>query len=68
MPGNHSNYYYRLAISMVTYSGVRPLCYSWDIGAAHFIVFSTELYFFVQDGIDLAEYQYRWLEEDLKVY
>ena len=42
-------------------------CYSWDIGAAHFIIFSTEVYFFLEDGISLAEYQYRWLEEDLKV-
>ena len=44
-------------------------CYSWDVGTAHFIVFSTEVYFFLRDGgIDLAEYQYNWLEEDLKVY
>ena len=43
------------------------LRYSWDIGTAHFIIFSTELYFFVEDGMHLAEYQYRWLEEDLKV-
>ena len=66
MPGNHSNYYYRLASSMVTYGGV-SLCYSWDIGPAHFIVFSTELYFFVQDGIYLPDYQYDWLEKDLEV-
>ena len=44
------------------------LHYSWDVGTAHFIVFSTEVYFYVQDGADLAEYQYNWLEEDLKVY
>ena len=42
-------------------------CYSWDVGAAHFIIFSTEVYFFVEDGLRLAEYQYNWLEEDLKV-
>ena len=43
------------------------LCHSWDIGTAHIIVFSTELYFYVKDGVRLAEYQYDWLEKDLKV-
>ena len=41
--------------------------HSWDIGTAHFIIISTEVYFYVEDGIKLAEYQYNWLENDLKV-
>jgi len=43
------------------------LCHSWDIGTTHFIIFSTELYFFLEDGLKLAEYQYNWLENNLKV-
>jgi len=40
---------------------------SWDVGSAHFILFSTEVYFFVEYGLELARYQYEWLEKDLKV-
>ena len=63
------NIFGRMVFNFVGLNGKRfNLCYSWDVGTAHFIVFSTEVYFFVQDGADLAEYQYNWLEEDLKVY
>ena len=40
---------------------------SWDVGNAHFILFSTEVYFFFQYGPELVRYQYEWLEKDLKV-
>lgn len=43
------------------------LTLSWDVGPAHIISFSTELYFFLQYGMDLFKWQYEWLENDLKV-
>ena len=42
--------------------------HSWDIGNAHFVVFSTEVYFYTKYGVELIEEQYKWLEHDLKVY
>jgi len=40
---------------------------SWDIGHAHFVIFSTEVYFYTEYGVELIEEQYKWLECDLKV-
>jgi len=42
------------------------LMYSFDIGRAHFVVFSTEFYFYTQYGWQQIVNQYQWLEEDLK--
>ena len=43
-------------------------CYSWDVGNAHFVVFSTEVYYYTEyGGVELIEQQYNWLEQDLKV-
>jgi len=39
--------------------------YSFNIGPAHIISFSTEFYFFIEDGWKLIEYQYNWLKKDL---
>ncbi len=52
-----------------THSGhVNNYFYSFDLGSAHFIAFSTELYFwpefFTQSHI---QWQYEWLENDLKI-
>ena len=40
---------------------------SWDVGNAHFVIFSTEVYFFTQYGVELISEQFNWLEQDLKV-
>ena len=41
---------------------------SWDVGNAHFVIFSTEVYFFTQYGVELIGEQFNWLEQDLKVW
>lgn len=40
--------------------------WSYNIGPAHIISFSTEFYFYKQYGTNQIFNQYRWLEEDLK--
>jgi len=42
--------------------------FSWDVGNAHFVIFSTEVYFYTEYGVELIGEQYNWLEQDLKVY
>lgn len=41
--------------------------FSWDLGPAHIISFSTEVYFFLNYGRHLVERQFHWLENDLQV-
>lgn len=43
------------------------LC-SWNIGPAHIISFSTEVYFYLEYGLDLLFRQYEWLKKDLEVW
>lgn len=45
---------------------VNNMFYSFDIGPAHVIAFSTEYYFFVEYGWHQIGNQFRWLEADLK--
>lgn len=40
---------------------------SWNIGPAHIISFSTEVYFYLEYGLDLLFKQYEWLKKDLEV-
>jgi len=40
---------------------------SWNIGPAHIISISTEVYYFYQYGIEQIVQQYEWLERDLQV-
>lgn len=40
--------------------------YSWNIGPAHIISISTEVYFFYEYGIEQIVQQYEWLERDLQ--
>ena len=40
---------------------------SWDVGNAHFVIFSSEVYFYTEYGVELIGEQFNWLEEDLKV-
>lgn len=40
--------------------------YSWNIGAAHIISYSTEVYFWLEFGIEQIVQQYEWLIRDLQ--
>ncbi|XP_030575500.1 acid phosphatase type 7 isoform X4 [Archocentrus centrarchus] len=68
-PGNHeatynfSNYRNRFSMPGQTES----LWYSWNLGSAHIISISTEVYFYLKFGLDLLFKQYEWLEKDLEV-
>uniref|UniRef100_A0A4W5NQE0 Purple acid phosphatase n=1 Tax=Hucho hucho TaxID=62062 RepID=A0A4W5NQE0_9TELE len=67
-PGNHeaeynfSNYRNRFSMPGQTES----LWYSWNVGSAHIISLSTEIYFFLDYGVDLIFKQYEWLKKDLE--
>jgi hypothetical protein len=67
-PGNHEwlhNFtHYKNRFSMPGNS--ENYHYSWNIGPAHIISFSTEIYFFLEDGPKLIEWQYHWLEQELQ--
>jgi len=59
---NFSNYVNRFTMP----GGGANLMYSFDIGRAHFIVLSTEFYFYVEYGWQQIANQYEWLQQDLK--
>ncbi|KAF0044473.1 hypothetical protein F2P81_003631 [Scophthalmus maximus] len=67
-PGNHeapynfSNYRNRFSMPGQTES----LWYSWNLGSAHIISFSTEVYFYLEFGLELLFKQYEWLKKDLE--
>ncbi|KAM7375711.1 hypothetical protein PAMP_005493 [Pampus punctatissimus] len=67
-PGNHeatynfSNYRNRFSMPGQTES----LWYSWNLGMAHIISLSTEVYFYLQFGTELLFKQYEWLKKDLE--
>lgn len=67
-PGNHEWAYnfshYRSRFSMPGHT--ENLWYSWNVGPAHIISFSTEVYFYLEYGLDLLFRQYEWLQADLK--
>lgn len=69
--GNHENAYnfsnYVNRFSMMNQEGeINNHFYSFDIGPAHVIAFSTEFYFYVYYGWTQIARQYEWLENDLK--
>ncbi|XP_059007280.1 acid phosphatase type 7 isoform X2 [Mustela lutreola] len=59
---NFSNYKARFSMP----GNNEGLWYSWDLGPAHIISFSTEVYFFLNYGRHLVEKQFHWLENDLQ--
>ncbi|XP_063167808.1 acid phosphatase type 7 [Candoia aspera] len=67
-PGNHEEKYnfsnYRSRFSMP--GDAESLWYSWDVGPAHLIAFSTEVYFYLEYGEQLVAKQFQWLERDLQ--
>lgn len=40
---------------------------SWNLGSAHIISLSTEVYFYLEFGLELLFKQYEWLKKDLEV-
>eukprot|EP00064_Thunnus_orientalis_P003392 superscaffoldBa00000274_g3401 len=68
-PGNHESTYnfsnYRNRFSMP--GQTESLWYSWNLGSAHIISLSTEVYFYLEFGKDLLFKQYEWLKKDLEV-
>lgn len=55
-------------------SAVSRLCmilmmcvHSWNLGPAHIISLSTEVYFYLEYGLELIFKQYEWLKKDLEV-
>lgn len=69
--GNHENAYnfsnYANRFSMMDKTGkINNHYFSFDIGPAHIIAFSTEFYFFLQYGWKQVINQFKWLENDLK--
>lgn len=67
-PGNHEWAYnfshYKSRFSMP--GETESLWYSWNIGSAHIISFSTEVYFYLEYGLGLLFKQYEWLQKDLE--
>uniref|UniRef100_A0A8C5HC66 Purple acid phosphatase n=1 Tax=Gouania willdenowi TaxID=441366 RepID=A0A8C5HC66_GOUWI len=67
-PGNHENAYnfsnYRNRFSMP--GNTESLWYSWNLGSAHIISLSTEVYFYLKFGLELLFRQYEWLKKDLE--
>lgn len=68
VPGNHEFYFnftqYRNRFTMP--NSEQSLFYSFDIGSAHIIGFTTEIYFSLFDKEDQLQTQYNWLVKDLK--
>ncbi|XP_072023967.1 acid phosphatase type 7-like [Amphiura filiformis] len=69
-PGNHENAYnfsnYKNRFTMPMYEEVQSLWYSWNIGTAHIISFSTEVNFYLEYGQDVIKNQMAWLQKDLQ--
>ncbi|XP_033103995.1 acid phosphatase type 7-like isoform X2 [Anneissia japonica] len=68
--GNHEYAYnfsnYKNRFTMPNFKETANLWYSWDVGPAHIISFSTEVYFFVYYGLFLINHQLEWLKQDLE--
>ncbi|XP_064480865.1 acid phosphatase type 7-like [Ornithodoros turicata] len=63
---NFSNYVNRFSMIDQRSRKINNHFFSFNIGPAHVIGFSTEFYFFVNYGFEQIAHQYQWLEEDLK--
>ncbi|KAM4640526.1 acid phosphatase type 7 isoform 1-T1 [Discoglossus pictus] len=67
-PGNHEEAYnfsnYRNRFSMP--GDTEGLWYSYNLGPAHIISLSTEVYFYRKYGEELVGKQFKWLQKDLQ--
>ena len=61
-----SLFFFRFILSSMIHLIYWILC-SWNIGPAHIISYSTEVYFWLQYGIEQIVQQYNWLIRDLEV-
>ncbi|KAL5022490.1 hypothetical protein ScPMuIL_001645 [Solemya velum] len=70
-PGNHETRYnfsnYKNRFAMPGDLNGENMFYSFDIGPAHVISFSSEFYFALEYGYMQPVRQYEWLERDLKI-
>ena len=57
----------RAVARLEAYLYVLDSFFSWNVGPAHIIGISTEVYYFYQYGIEQIVQQYEWLEKDLQV-
>ncbi|CAJ0957279.1 unnamed protein product, partial [Mesorhabditis belari] len=66
--GNHeNNRNFTQYVNRFTMPGTENgLMYSFDLGLVHYIVISTEFYFFTSWGWEQIGNQWRWLSEDLE--
>ncbi|PFX17445.1 Iron/zinc purple acid phosphatase-like protein [Stylophora pistillata] len=60
---NFSNYRERFSMP----GNTEGIYYSWNIGPVHIISFSTELYYFLEYGMEPLVRQYKWLQRDLEI-
>ena len=51
---------------MPGHEDTESLYYSFDVGPVHFVVVSTEFYYFLNYGKKLVAMQYEWVVDDLK--
>ncbi|XP_041361456.1 acid phosphatase type 7-like [Gigantopelta aegis] len=69
-PGNHESAYnfsnYKNRFTMPRDEDSSRMFYSFNIGPAHIVSFSTEFYYYVKYGVMQIIRQFEWLEEDLK--
>lgn len=62
----YSNFtHYKQRFTMPGHNG--NMFYSYNIGRAHIISISTEVYYYVQYGYAQIKTQYNWLKQDLIV-
>lgn len=64
MPNSDHSLFYRFVL--ITLSVKPSFRFSFEVGPVHFVVFSTEFYFYTQYGYHQIENQYKWLISDLK--
>ena len=57
----------RAVVGLEAYFYVLDSFFSWNVGPAHIIGISTEVYYFYNYGIEQIVQQYEWLEKDLQV-
>lgn len=63
---NFSQYNARFSMIDQNSGSLRNHYYSFDEHLVHFIVYSTEFYFYPEFGMEQVQAQYNWLVEDLK--
>uniref|UniRef100_A0A3Q3VUA8 Purple acid phosphatase n=1 Tax=Mola mola TaxID=94237 RepID=A0A3Q3VUA8_MOLML len=58
--------YVELNFLSAIFGCTESLWYSWNLGSAHIISLSTEVYFYLEFGLELLFNQYEWLKKDLE--